>query len=652
MAELHPVPLQSLVTRLLEEHRAEGSIFDLPSRAWYQGGGREDLSGLFHGERAATLVGPAAGPQSQMAQNLVLSWLGGARILELKTVQINDRLVLPRPCIDATNVGYNVEWSQELRLEDSLLEYVKGWMLLHGLKAWNPGNLPAAAMDTLFDLSVGYDLAGICSDSVSRWLDSAADSRSLIATEQRTLRGRAREFLDLPIPETLSSCVTLSTFHGCPAAEIERIVEHLLIRHRVHVVVKLNPTLLGLSRVEHLLHDRLGYTSIRPHAPSFANDLQWEEALAMLKRLSTLAGSLERTLGFKLTNTLVVHNHRDFFKNDEIMYLSGQPLHVLAITLAHQLVEALGEGFPVSFSAGIDKGNFADAVACGFTPITTCTDLLRPGGYGRLPKYLSSLRGEMQKLGVASVPDFILAREGGASGTTAEASRRNLAAYASRVAEDPRYAFPKNAAVPKRIGSHLKLFDCVSCDKCVPVCPNDANFTVEVRSGVVNTPVLIWTGSQVIQEPGELVIQGTHQIANYADFCNECGNCDVFCPEEGGPYKIKPRFFGSEASFLSEPLQDGLWVKQGPGASRRVSSRIEGVVVHLSWEAEGNSLRASDGVLEVTVDRVTGEVGEVRTRSEAPPPGHRLPLWRVHASHLLVEATLAGFNPVSAEFLN
>ena len=70
-----------------------------------------------------------------MAQNVVLSWLAGSRILELKTVQINDRLTIPRPCIDATNVGYNVEWSQELRLAESLREYVAGSMLVDMLRA-------------------------------------------------------------------------------------------------------------------------------------------------------------------------------------------------------------------------------------------------------------------------------------------------------------------------------------------------------------------------------------------------------------------------------------------------------------------------------------------------------------------------------------
>ena len=96
-----------------------------------------DTSVRFHARTAANPVGPAAGPQDQMAQNIVLAWLAGSRILELKTVQINDRLTIPRPCIDATNVGYNVEWSQELRLAESLREYVAGSMLLDMLRELN-----------------------------------------------------------------------------------------------------------------------------------------------------------------------------------------------------------------------------------------------------------------------------------------------------------------------------------------------------------------------------------------------------------------------------------------------------------------------------------------------------------------------------------
>src|SRR5213593_1686463 len=130
MAELIPAAFPNLLRRMLREYEREGKVFDLPARRFWHGTPDLDTSVLFHGRKAGNPVGPAAGPQDQMAQNIVLSWLAGSRILELKTVQIDDRLKIPRPCIVATNVGYNVEWSQELRLEDSLREYVAGSMLV------------------------------------------------------------------------------------------------------------------------------------------------------------------------------------------------------------------------------------------------------------------------------------------------------------------------------------------------------------------------------------------------------------------------------------------------------------------------------------------------------------------------------------------
>ena len=95
----------------------------------------------------------------------------------------------------------------------------------------------------------------------------------------------------------------------------------------------------------------------------------------------------------KFSNTLVVRNHRAFFPSSEaVMYLSGAPLHVITLNLVDRWRRARPE-VPISFSAGVDGQNFPDCVALGFTPITTCTDLLRPGGYGRLPAYLARPRG-------------------------------------------------------------------------------------------------------------------------------------------------------------------------------------------------------------------------------------------------------------------
>src|SRR5579871_107362 len=152
MAELVPIALPLLLRRAFLEYRREGKIFDLPQARFFRGLPGLDLSVDFHGHRAATPLGPAAGPHGQLAQNIALSWLGGARILELKTIQILDTLTIPRPCIDAANVGYNVEWSQELTLEQSLREYVSASMFLEVLKASKliGDDIPS---DTIFDMS-------------------------------------------------------------------------------------------------------------------------------------------------------------------------------------------------------------------------------------------------------------------------------------------------------------------------------------------------------------------------------------------------------------------------------------------------------------------------------------------------------------------
>src|SRR5579862_1874050 len=106
MAVLVPQSLADLLRRMLAEHARSGTIYDLEAREIWRGPSEGlDLSVENHGARAATGVGPAAGPHAQLAQNVLLSWLGGSRVLELKTVQILDRLEIARPCIDAQNVG-------------------------------------------------------------------------------------------------------------------------------------------------------------------------------------------------------------------------------------------------------------------------------------------------------------------------------------------------------------------------------------------------------------------------------------------------------------------------------------------------------------------------------------------------------------------
>ncbi len=591
MAELTPIPFGVLVARLFRELDERKAAFDLPAARFVSGDPARDFSVSVHGHRASTPFGPAAGPHTQLAQNIVLSWLAGSRVLELKTVQVKDDLVIPRPCIDMQTVGFNVEWSQELSLDESLEEYVKASMLVELLKA---SGLAPGFGDTVFDMSVGYDLAGIRSERVRAFMAGLMDATPLVERLRAEIPAPWAHLRDLPFATRISDTLTLSTFHGCPPEEIEAICRFLLQEVGLHVVAKLNPTLLGPEEVTSILHDRLGYRELLVPGAAFEKDAKWEQVVGFVERLGALAASVGRGFGVKLTNTLIVANHRRFFPaTEKEMYLSGAPLHVLAMALVRRFRRTFGDRYPISFSAGIDAGNFADAVALGLVPVTACTDLLRAGGYARARRYFEELSKRMEAAGARDLETFSLRAYGHAEAAlatvalpdaTSAACRSALASggdpraaageafgrwvsaarvldtetYFERVLADPRYAADRNRTTPRKLGSALVLFDCITCDKCIPVCPNDANFSIVLPRGEVALERLVPTaGGFRSERTGVLAITKPRQIANFADACNECGHCDVLCPEDGGPYVVKPRFFGTVAAWAAAKEHDG-----------------------------------------------------------------------------------------------
>jgi putative selenate reductase len=62
------------------------------------------------------------------------------------------------------------------------------------------------------------------------------------------------------------------------------------------------------------------------------------------------------------------------------------------------------------------------------------------------------------------------------------------------------------------------------CEICCEVCPNRAN--ISVTAG------------------------GRPQILHMDGMCNECGNCAVFCPHDGAPYRDKVTLFQSREAFM------------------------------------------------------------------------------------------------------
>lgn len=576
--EFVPSSFADLLRQMYAEARANDAIFGMPRRKWYMPDGT-DLSVRFHDQIAGNPCGPAAGPHTQLAQNLLLSYAAGARMLEFKTVQINDELTIPRPCIDMATIGYNVEWSQELKIEQSIEQYVAGMMLIAIFR-----NDPFLAReqlsgkhgDVIFDLSVGYGLDGIRSERMKLFFDAMRDASHIIEAFRESIPSEYLAARELEYPSRISSTITLSTFHGCPAEEIEKICEHLLAEQSLNVIVKMNPPTLGKEHLEHLLHDVMGYHGIRVNPSAYESVQSLEDSVQMVQRLTAFAARCNRGFGCKFSNTLEVMNDaRVFSAENKTQYLSGPPLHVITMTLTDLFRQKIGAQVPISFSAGIDAKNFADAVACGFVPVTTCTDLLKPGGYGRLPGYLTSLSAAMRAVDALNIDQFILKRAG--LDDRLEAELHNTAALAEKARNEPRYRAAANSKPPKRVESELETFDCLTCDKCIPVCPNAANFVYhtpptdfEFHDWIIQ-PDGSWSTDSTIRR---FEVEESCQIANFTDFCNACGNCDTFCPEYGGPFIRKPQFFGSMETWR-ETKQDGFAVSV-EGETAQIVARIKG----------------------------------------------------------------------------
>ena len=95
------------------------------------------------------------------------------------------------------------------------------------------------------------------------------------------------------------------------------------------------------------------------------------------------------------------------------------------------------------------------------------------------------------------------------------------------------------------------------CNKCVDVCPNRANVAIKFE---------------------DENFKDKYQILHLDGLCNECGNCETFCPYQGKPYKDKFTLFWTEEDFENSS-NDGFFIEKGNGSNIRLrkSNKIENV---------------------------------------------------------------------------
>ena len=345
-------------------------------------------------------MGPAAGPHTQLAQNIIASYYAGARFFELKTVQKMDGAELSacvnKPCILADDEGYNCEWSTELTVPDAMGEYIKAWFILHVIaKEFGLG-----AQDGFqFNISVGYDLAGIKGDKVNTFIDGMMEAKDTVIFQEcrKWLLDNADKFQNFTredieaIPSNVCNSATISTLHGCPPQEIESIANYLLTEKHLNTFVKCNPTLLGYDFARKTM-DEMGYDYMVFGDFHFRDDLQYEDAVPMLTRLMKLSEELGLEFGVKITNTFPVDVTRNELPSEE-MYMSGKALFPLSISLAAKLSAEFAGKLRISYSGGADYYNIDKIVGCGIWPVTMATTLLKTGGYQRFTQVVDKVEG-------------------------------------------------------------------------------------------------------------------------------------------------------------------------------------------------------------------------------------------------------------------
>ncbi|HAQ39562.1 MAG TPA: hypothetical protein DCM73_01140 [Clostridiales bacterium] len=495
----------------LQDYYTKGKILEIDKKDFFVNVD-DNLKMTFNNEYLRYPVGPAAGPHTQLAQNLLAAYLTGARFFELKTVQVIDgaemRSMIEKPCIDVKNAGYNVEWSTELTVEEAADEYIKGSVLLQ-VMAVELGL--SDIKDFVFNISVGYTLEGIQSKKISEFIDNLknAENTEIFKECKKVLKENISKFKRFrledidKISSEITNTVTLSTMHGAKPEEILDIVKYLITDKKINTFIKCNPTLLGYENVRKVL-DNSGYDDIVIRKEDFEQDLKFDMAVEIVRKLKRLGKENSVFVGIKLTNTLPVYNSRKILPG-ESMYLSGKPLYPIAMGVAEMFAESFDGDIHISLSGGIDKNNAASVLKTGIAPLTISTLLLKPGGYKNLKSILDKVSQEhmeFNKIDVDAVKEV-----------------------ADHAKNDGNY---KNKGDGRYLKDTLPTYDCfkVNCGICVDVCPNRANMRVYDDR-----------------------FSSAYQIVHIENRCNECDNCHTFCTRGGFPYLKKVTLFENAEEF-------------------------------------------------------------------------------------------------------
>ncbi len=459
--------MDHLMHWIMSEYEQKQSIFGIEKIVRHENGQALPI----YEERIESPFGPAAGPNSQLAQNIVAAYAAGSRFFELKTVQVMDGADLAacinRPCIIAGDECYNCEWSTELYVPQAFAEYVKAWVACKLIaKEYGLGDPDAF----VFNMSVGYDLEGIKSPKIDKYINEMMEAKDTEVFKEciSWALEHVNEFKNVDedyirsISSKVSNSITESTLHGCPPAEIERIATYLITEKHLNTFIKCNPTLLGYEYARKRL-DGLGFDYIAFDDHHFLEDLQWEDAVPMLHRLYDLCKEKGLEFGVKITNTFPVDVTRNELPSNE-MYMAGRALFPLSIHVARLLTDEFQGKLRISYSGGATIENIKELVDAGIWPVTMATNILKPGGYQRM----SQIADELMECGSERFLGVDVAA---------------LAAIDDGVEAKAMYRKPVKPLPERHVDKKLPLFDCFNAP-CRSGCPIEQDIPAYLQAMV------------------------------------------------------------------------------------------------------------------------------------------------------------------------
>ncbi len=484
-----PISFEELLGKLIREYKESKTFMQVPVKRIM-----DDVP-----------IGPAAGPHTQMAGNIVAAYAAGASYFELKTVQIleGEELQIKKPCIYVGHEVFNTEWSTELTVEEAQNEYIKAYLLIMILaKEFNLGTKNSIH----FIMSVGYDLEGIKSLKVDTFLNNMIDARNTAewkndieyVKENLNLFQNIKEEYIENISPNICNTVTLSTMHGCKSDEIEKIALYLINEKNLNTYIKMNPTLAGKEKIQEILAYK-GYKNIHFKNEIFEKDITLENAVEMIKNVKKEADKKGNEFGIKLTNTfpVIIENNE---LDGEDMYMSGPALYPISIYVAYLLAEKFQGEIPISYSGGIDVSNISEILDTGIKPVTLSSFLLKQGGYKNITRLVEKIDSWKEKKSIDA--DLL-----------------------KKISEDAEINMKYDWKETKIRKTNCKEYSslCSVCNNCVDVCPNRANVKV--------------------------TIEDKKYVVHRDRLCNECGCCTFSCAMGHIPYKEKIMLTENEKQF-------------------------------------------------------------------------------------------------------